>query len=223
MCDIASSLEYHDLTESDVEEVVAFMAEHFYPREPVSTGLHMTYEDNKEWIHGSVREWVRSGVSVVARDPAKGQIAGTILATILTRNQSNTYECALTSPKTKVRTLHTVLSVLEEAVDFFARYEEVDRILELAMITVSEEYSGRGVGKKLVQESEARGRALGCQLATAQATAVPSQRLLLRLGYEVLYTLDYGTFQIAGDRVFDMDCMLGTPSAKVMARHIDRK
>lgn len=51
----------------------------------------------------------------------------------------------------QVRTLHTVLSVLEEAVDFFARYEEVDRILELAMITVSEQYSGRGVGKKLVQ------------------------------------------------------------------------
>lgn len=44
-----------------------------------------------------------------------------------------------------------MLSVLEEAVDFFARYEEVDRILELAMITVSEQYSGRGVGKKLVQ------------------------------------------------------------------------
>lgn len=62
----------------------------------------MTYEDNKEWIHGSVREWVRSGVSVVARDPATGHIAGTSLATILTRNQSNTYEHALMSPKTKV-------------------------------------------------------------------------------------------------------------------------
>lgn len=74
-----------------------------------------------------------------------------------------------------------------------------------------------------MQESEARGRVLGCQLATAQATAVPSQRLLLRLGYEVLYTLDYGTFQIAGDRVFDTDRMLGTPSAKVMARLIDQK
>lgn len=51
----------------------------------------------------------------------------------------------------QVRTLHTVLSILEAAVDFFSRYENVDKILELAMITVSEEFSGRGVGRRLVQ------------------------------------------------------------------------
>ncbi|XP_064080937.1 uncharacterized protein LOC135197774 isoform X1 [Macrobrachium nipponense] len=221
MCD-ANSLIYSDLRVEDSEDVVNFMAQHFYPREPLSTGLHMTYDDNKEWIHSSVREWVRSGASVVARDPATERLAGTILATVLTRDQSNTFEEALKSPKTKVRTLHTVLSVLEAAVDFFSRYEKVDKILELAMITVPEEYSGRGVGRRLVQESENRGLKLGCQLATAQATAVPSQRLLYRLGYESLYTMDYTTFEIAGDRVFDMDRMLGTPSAKVMAKIIDK-
>nr|XP_053631715.1 arylalkylamine N-acetyltransferase-like 2 isoform X1 [Cherax quadricarinatus] len=219
----ANSLEYSTLHEDDVDEVVAFMAAHFYPREPISTGLHMTYEDNKEWIHSSARDWVKSGVSVVAREPTTKKVAGSILATILTRDQSNTYAKALTSPKTKVKTLHTVLSVLETAVDFFARYEKVNRILELAMITVAEEHGGRGVGKRLVQESERRGQVLGCQLATAQATAVPSQRLLYRLGYESLYTMDYTTFEIAGDHVFDMDRMLGTPSAKVMARLIDQE
>ncbi|KAG0723069.1 hypothetical protein GWK47_043327 [Chionoecetes opilio] len=187
---------------------------------PQSTGLHMTYEDNKEWIHGSVQEWARSGMSVVARYPATGRLAGTLLGTILTHQQPNTYQQALNSPKTKVKTLHTVLSVLEAAVDFFARYQCVDRILELAMITVSEQMGDRGVGRRLVQESEQRGRQLGCQLATAQATAVPSQRLLYRLGYESLYTMDYTTFEIAGDRVFDVDKMLGTPCAKVMARLI---
>nr|XP_053631718.1 uncharacterized protein LOC128688044 isoform X3 [Cherax quadricarinatus] len=169
----ANSLEYSTLHEDDVDEVVAFMAAHFYPREPISTGLHMTYEDNKEWIHSSARDWVKSGVSVVAREPTTKKVAGSILATILTRDQSNTYAKALTSPKTK--------------------------------------------------ESERRGQVLGCQLATAQATAVPSQRLLYRLGYESLYTMDYTTFEIAGDHVFDMDRMLGTPSAKVMARLIDQE
>lgn len=62
----------------------------------------MTYEDNKEWINHSVAEWVRSGVCVVARDPDTGMIGGTLLATILTREQANTYQQALTSPKTKV-------------------------------------------------------------------------------------------------------------------------
>lgn len=62
----------------------------------------MTYDDNKEWIHGSVEEWARSGVSVVARDPTTGQLCGTLLATILTREQANTYQQALNSPKTKV-------------------------------------------------------------------------------------------------------------------------
>lgn len=63
----------------------------------------MTYEDNKEWIHHSAEEWVRSGVCVVARDPDTGKIGGTLLGTILTRDQTNTYQKALTSPKTKVR------------------------------------------------------------------------------------------------------------------------
>lgn len=51
----------------------------------------------------------------------------------------------------QVKTLHTVLSVLETAVDFFKRYQNVDRILELAMITVPEKMAGRGVGRRLVQ------------------------------------------------------------------------
>lgn len=149
-----------------------------------STGLHMTYQDNREWIPYSVLEWAQSGVSVTAREPDTGKMAGILLATILTREQSSTYQHALNSPKTKVyklikkifnsnfspdqqttkklpilihtfssqvKTLHTVLSVLETAVDFFKRYQNVDRILELAMITVPEKMSGRGVGRRLVQ------------------------------------------------------------------------
>lgn len=50
-----------------------------------------------------------------------------------------------------MKTLHTILSVLEAAVDFFQRYEKVDRILELAMMTVSPELAGCGVGRRLVQ------------------------------------------------------------------------
>ena len=39
-------------------------------------------------------------------------------------------------------------------------------------------------------------------------------------GYQSLYEMDYGSFTVAGQRVFDMDNMLGSPSAKVMARMI---
>ena len=42
--------------------------------------------------------------------------------------------------------------------------------------------------------------------------------MLERLGYDSLYELDYESFSIAGEKVFDMENMLGTPSAKVMAR-----
>jgi len=213
----STPLIYAELQPSDVEDVVAFMAEHFYPREPLSTGLHMTYEDNQEWIHNSVAHWLRSGTSVVARNPEDGSIAGTSLATVLTRNRNTSFDEALDSPREKVKTLHTVLSVLEASVDFFAK-SSVQKILELAMITVSAEYSGRGVGRCLVQESERRGRALGCEVATAQATAVASQRLFQRIGYQSLYELDYASFRIAGQPVFDMTNMMGTGSAKVMAK-----
>ena len=71
-----------------------------------------------------------------------------------------------------------------------------------------------------LQESERLACQQGCQLATSQATAVPSQRLLQRLGYKSLYTLDYSTFEIAGERVFDVDKMLGTTSAKVMVHEL---
>ncbi|XP_063865716.1 arylalkylamine N-acetyltransferase-like 2 [Scylla paramamosain] len=212
----SDTLKYSILKEEESQEVVDFLAEHFFPREPLSTGLHMTYKDNMEWIPNSVLEWAQSGVSVIARVPDTGKIGGILLATILTREQTTTYQHALNSPKTKVKTLHTVLSVLETAVDFFKCYQNVDRILELAMITVPEKMGGRGVGRRLVQESERLGCQKGCQLATSQATAVPSQRLLQRLGYESLYTMDYTTFEIAGERVFDVDKMLGTTSAKVM-------
>ena len=62
----------------------------------------MTYEDNREWIHDSVKAWLRSGASVVARDPVTGEIAGTLLATILTRNKNTSFDEALNSPRSKV-------------------------------------------------------------------------------------------------------------------------
>lgn len=65
----------------------------------------MTYEDNKEWIHGQVRDWVRGGASVVARDPRTSKIVGTLLATILTRSQNTSFDEALNSPKIKVSVL----------------------------------------------------------------------------------------------------------------------
>ena len=70
---------------------------------PQSTGLHMTYEDNSEWIHNSVKAWLGSGASVVARDPATGAIAGTLLATLLTRNRNTSFDGALNSPRLKVK------------------------------------------------------------------------------------------------------------------------
>ena len=62
----------------------------------------MTHEDNREWIHDSVRAWQRSGASVVARDPVTGELAGTLLATVLTRNQNTSFDEALNSPRSKV-------------------------------------------------------------------------------------------------------------------------
>lgn len=41
----ANSLNYSDLTEKDVDEVVAFMAKHFYPREPIVSS-YLQYLNN---------------------------------------------------------------------------------------------------------------------------------------------------------------------------------
>ena len=63
----------------------------------------MTYDDNREWIHESARAWQSSGASVVARDPKSGDIAGTLLATVLTKNRNTSFDGALKSPKLKVK------------------------------------------------------------------------------------------------------------------------
>lgn len=218
----ADSLNYSDLREEDISDIMTFMGENFFPREPVSKGLHMTYEDNKEWLTISVKQWLQSGVSVLARDPASGKLIGMMLATILTRDQSKTFEEGQEVSNSKVRTLHTVLATLEEAVDFFARYEKVNSILEFAMLSVLDEYSGKGIGRKIIKESETRGLKLGCQLATAQSTAIHTQQLHLKNGYKALYTMDYATFEIDGKKIFDMEKMGSTTTAKVMAKVIDK-
>lgn len=64
----------------------------------------MTIEDNREWIYDSVKSWLRSGASVVAREKATGAIAGTLLGTILTKNNNTSFDDALNSPRAKVGT-----------------------------------------------------------------------------------------------------------------------
>jgi len=214
------SLIYSDMKLSDFDEILDFHDEHFFNKEAMQLGCHHTKEDHHSWAVEAMRAFIASNVSVVARDPSSGALAGTSINTVLTRENPVTFGGAGNSTRPNVLRFHAGMSALEGSLDYFALLPALSRVLEVAFLTVAEEYAGRGVAKRLVQESERRGVAVGCQLATAQATARASQRAFTRQGYKLYLEKVYSEFTYEGGPLYDQSVMGDNPTVQLLAKQL---
>lgn len=210
---------YKVMKPEDSDEVLKMLLENFFPREALTLGLQMVGEDNLEWLKPALPGWIEGGVSVVARDKESDEMVGCRVSKILAKQDSAIFNVEVTNPKAK--RILALLRHLEESVDLMKHFS-VEKGLELAMNTVSPKYGRRGIGTRLVEESERLAQAKGCQFAAAQATSNFSQSYFKKLGYETLYELKYDGYLYKGEPL-DTAKMAPHTSAKVMAKRLATK
>ncbi|CAD6186709.1 unnamed protein product [Caenorhabditis auriculariae] len=76
------------------------------------------------------------------------------------------------------------------------------RIFKIDVLCVSRDYQKRGIGKWLVEESLRRAAAAGCEYLASTGSAVGSQAIFTKLGFETLRELPFSCFRENGQEVF---------------------
>nr|XP_027230584.1 uncharacterized protein LOC113822245 [Penaeus vannamei] len=148
-----------------------------------------------------------------AKDTSTGTLAGVRLSYIKTKADQSTLQ-----PKTEFE--KKVLGIVDEVGAKVDLFEDpgVEKVLYMFMLSVRREYGGRGIGRRLVEVTMERGKALGCQLAFTTITNVLSGKIFLGLGYETRFTLDMASPE--GDRGMDLAAMDGNKTVRIMTKRL---
>ncbi|GBP20182.1 hypothetical protein EVAR_82055_1 [Eumeta japonica] len=108
--------------------------------------------------------------------------------------------------------LRTLIAA-EQTCDVFQRYG-VDRYLTSSGLTVREQHRGQNIGAEIFKAREPLCKALGVQATATVFTALTSQALAAKCGYELLGELEYTSMLDEGIDLSRCD----TPTAKHMGR-----
>ncbi|ROT72130.1 hypothetical protein C7M84_009486 [Penaeus vannamei] len=145
------------LKEDDFEEVVSFLAEDYFQREPITlgTGANEECQPGKGRMGEDVRRCLQSGLSVGARDRKTGQLIGLRVSNLLDRQKP----FKSTQPRNE---FEEVYRIAEHVVNHVFE-EEADKFLMMFLLSVHKDYGARGIAGRMIKmsmEAGAQPRAL---------------------------------------------------------------
>ncbi|XP_063243795.1 uncharacterized protein LOC134543028 isoform X3 [Bacillus rossius redtenbacheri] len=94
-----------------------------------------------------------------------------------------------------------LLDYLDSLADPFEKYG-VEEYIAAMGLSVAKEFQGQGLGKELLKARFDVGRAVGVKLTVTAFTAIESQVLATREGFEELARIDYKDYKVDGKEVF---------------------
>ncbi|CDW53551.1 putative atp synthase f1 delta subunit [Trichuris trichiura] len=186
------------VTKEDKEDVVNFLLSDFLKEEPLSMTLKATPQEAKPFFDQLIGMCLPSDASYVVRGEGD-QIVAMLINKIATLHDDGTYD-KIDSPK------------------FESKFSTLRDYMEMEILSVHRNLTGRGLAKKLVVASIELAKNRGCAFASTIATNIASQQLFSKLGFETLYTLmhkDYMDNQ--GRQIFDCGSN-PTDCAKLMVK-----
>ncbi|XP_068214546.1 uncharacterized protein [Palaemon carinicauda] len=188
----------------DQEEIHNLIREAYVDREPLCVGLHITFEDFLPFLKKALPPTLESKVSLGVRKESDGKLVAFMLNRILLPRDNQELFGRGGFETEKANQYTRVLHDLCADVDILGggRFEKQ---LELQCVCIHPDYSGRGLAMKLIQKSEAKGRALGCDVATIQAVSAITEHMAKKMGYTTVKKTDVKTLMDAtGNPLLDL-------------------
>jgi len=200
--------------EEHYETVIDLILQDFRVRERMFVCSGATPEDPREG-HELYRDWIQQEVSLIAVDTEDGHIVGAAVNMIV-RKENNTFEI---SPEMSVRQrfFYTMIGQIESGVDFFEELQ-VDKGIELTLLSVKKDFAGRGLGKKLTEETIQLAKTLGYKFVQSVPTAPETIHIFESAGFETRNERKFSDFsEFEGSPAFP----LATPTDR--ARFVIKK
>lgn len=148
----------------------------------------------RPWLPQFVSSVVASGWSIIVRDN-EGQLAAVRL-NLLELKDSNIgmHELVDATNQPKMTIVLELLNQLSSSFNFYTMHN-VDQVLHLVMVAVSEQFGRRGIASRLAQLSLRRARKEGIRVVVVEGANMFAAKLLLKNGFELVNQILYNDFE----------------------------
>jgi len=209
-----------DIAKPDVaEEIGEFFMLNFTPVSPNSelqeydaSPPEIDVQKQQFWLNLR-RETLSQLHSMTVRE----QSTGRLVAVIYNRMETPTTE----HPEFPKRLVTAILQTLTKDHNLFTLYE-TDKVLDIIIVTVSSDFGRKGLATKLMELSIQLAIQSGAGAIQVEAVSEYTARAASKLGFEILKSIDYATFEYDGIKpLAGKEKMLSEhPAARLMARRL---
>uniref|UniRef100_A0A0R3RZZ5 N-acetyltransferase domain-containing protein n=1 Tax=Elaeophora elaphi TaxID=1147741 RepID=A0A0R3RZZ5_9BILA len=202
---------------------MVYLMKHFIPNEPSVRSIRMCGNDGWKITADTVRKCFQFPYSHALKNE-NDEIVAVRLAAIIERPKLNEIkECEndeiLASPKgtneqskSEIERLprsaieiRRLLCAMESKIWHLVE-SSTKKLLEIMVISTHEKYTGRGLMRELLTFDLTEQKRDGIQGGITEATALNSQKLFAKLGYKVLYQINYDEWlDEDGSQIFKCD------------------
>ncbi|XP_070532536.1 uncharacterized protein [Ptychodera flava] len=212
---------YEVLTEDHFEEAAHILTSTFIGGEPLRLAVKMPYEAELAYNQIMCRECAQDGVSVVAIDKNLNKVIGVTVGKIVNGTDPNAMldEISLMPDALKpyYERFGPLFGKLEQC--YFQNPNFLNnpdcKILKSYKISVHPDYEGRGIGTKIADVRRELAEKKVVKFICLVATALRSQILYKKLGYEDIGEIFYKDYTYNDEKPFAG--ITSPPSAKAMA------
>lgn len=182
---------------------------HYDAPPPGSEGEKQSFE---RWL-GVIRETLCSPYSLTVRE----QNTGRLVAVIYNRIETPTTELH-NYPR---RFQFSILNALTKDHNLFTLFK-TDKVFEIAIVAVSSDYGKKGLATTLMELSIQIAIQNGAGAAQVEALSEYTARAASKLGFTVLKSIDYATFEYEGVTPLagNEEMLSEHPAARFMARRL---
>ncbi|MGB3511492.1 MAG: hypothetical protein WBA93_20095 [Microcoleaceae cyanobacterium] len=190
---------YKILQEKDLEQTINCLVDVFPNAEPISIALKITPNEFYPFAEMICRKAVAEGLSHIAKDRATSEVAGFIISESLSQDLYAEEDKNI-SQKFKI-----AFQFLQELNEQYEMDKKVvnDKIFHVFLLGAREEYKGRKIANKLVENNLKMAAQAEFSKAIVEATGNISQHICRKYGFEDKAFLDYQTYEYRGIKVFE--------------------
>lgn len=144
-----SSLVVQPVPQERYDEFMSFIYSDFFPREPLALASGLASKTNDGTI-ASFKQWLHDGLSLMVVDPDSDKIVAGTLSSLFSKQEPlfDDYSCMADED----RCIWQFLDHLKEGYDVFEELG-VDQGMELVFVCVAESHVGRGLARRLTEET----------------------------------------------------------------------
>jgi len=186
------------ITETNEQDVLNSIEKYFIRDEPLNESVELSKE--KESVikyRNFCTNLLHTGLSFAAVSET-GEVMGVILNSIMNMDDYiiQQYSDENFDPSSRFDDIEVLLNKVRRDIDLFGKYPNVniDRIMELKLISVNEAYRGQGVCQALVKKSKEMALELGYQMIYSECSSYFTAKAMERCGFQCIYSLPYSDY-----------------------------